>query len=56
MIFVNFSVINNELLNKKKSFVIWGKLRRAHPTKSGHFAPGNLGGSNKLRASLEVSL
>ena len=36
-----------------KLFLIWGKLRRAHPTKSGHFAPAYLGGSNKLRASLE---
>ena len=29
---------------------------RAHFTKSGHFAPAYLVGSNKLRASLEVSL
>ena len=36
-----------------KSFVIWGKLRRALPTKSGHFAPAYIGGSNKLRVSLE---
>ena len=33
--------------------LICGKLRRAHPTKGGHFAPAYLGGSNKLRASLE---
>ena len=36
-----------------KLFLIWGKLRRAHPTKSGHFAPAYLGGSDELRASLE---
>ena len=39
-----------------KLFVIWGKLQRAHLTKSGHFATAYLGGINKLRASLEVSL
>ena len=36
--------------------MIWGKIWRAHPTKSGHFAPAYLDGSNKLRASLEISL
>ena len=33
--------------------MIWRKLRRAHLTQIGHFAPSYLGGSNKLRASLE---
>ena len=36
--------------------MIWGKLIGAHPTKSGHFAPAYLSGSDKLTASLEVSL
>ena len=36
--------------------MIWGELRRAHPTKSGHFDPAHFDGSNKLWASLEVSL
>ena len=27
-----------------KLYLIWGKLRKAHPTKSGHFAPAYLGG------------
>ena len=39
-----------------KLFAIWGKLRREHPTKSGHIAPAYLCRSNWLRASLEVSL
>ena len=47
MIFVHYSVIDHELLNK--IILIWGKLRRAHPTKSGHFAPAYLGRSNKLK-------
>ena len=33
-------------------FVIWGKLLRAHQTKSGHSVPAYLGGSNKLRTYL----
>ena len=33
-------------------FVIWEKLLRAHQTLSGHFAPVDLDGSNKLRAYL----
>ena len=46
--FVNYSVIDHELLNK----IIYdvGKLQRAHPTLRGHFA--YLVGSNMLRAYL----
>ena len=33
--------------------IIFPKLQRAHHTLRGHFAPAYLGGSNKLRASLE---
>ena len=54
MIFVNYSALITSYW--KQLFVIWGKLRRAHPTKSGHCALAYLGGSNKLRTSLEVSL
>ena len=53
MIFVNYSVIDHALLNK--IICDLRKLKRAHPIKSGHFAPACLGGSNKLRTSQEVS-
>ena len=33
--------------------MIGGILLRAQPTKSGHFTPAYLGGSNKQRVSLE---
>ena len=50
IIFVNYSVIDHELLNK----IIYdvGKLQRAHPTLRGHFASAYLVGSNMLRAYL----
>ena len=46
--FVNYSVIDHELLNK----IIYdvGKLQRAHPNLRGHFASAYLVGSNMLRA------
>ena len=31
----------------------FGKITKSKPNKSSHFAPAYLGGSNKLRASLE---
>ena len=34
-------------------FVIWRRLRRAHPTESGNFAPAYLGGNNKVWVFLE---
>ena len=48
--FVNYSVIDHELLNK----IIYdvGKLQRAHPTLRGHFASAYLVGSNMLSAYL----
>ena len=48
--FVNYSVIDHELLNK----IIYdvGKIQRAHPTLRGHFAPAYLVGSNMLREDL----
>ena len=50
MEFVNYSVVDHELLNK----IIYdvGKLQRAHPTLRGHFASAYLVRSNMLRAYL----
>ena len=45
-------LLDHELSNK----IFWGKLQRAHPNKSGNFAPTYLGENKKLRAYLEVSL
>ena len=39
-----------------KLSLILGQLWRAHPTKSGHFAPAYLGGSKKLRAYIFLYL
>ena len=48
--FVNYSVIDHELLNK--IILMLGKLQGAHPTLRSHFPPAYLVGRNMLRAYL----
>ena len=52
MMFLDYSVLLI-ISYWTKLFLIWGKLQRAHPTKSGNFARSYLRGSTKLRKSLE---
>ena len=54
MIFANHSVIDHKSLNK--IICDLGKGTKGAPNQSGHFAPASLGGINKQRASIEVSL
>ena len=51
---MNYSTIDHELLNK--IICDLGKVVRGTPNQSVNFSPAYLGGSDKLRVFLEVSL